>query len=290
MNKVIFFLIHLGCLLAFWTGTSIVALLFCIAFYLMRMFAITAGYHRLFSHRSYETGRVFQFILGCVGAASAQRGPLWWAANHRHHHRHSDTPHDIHSPGVRGLWWAHVGWVLSDEECNDPRIVKDLAAYPELRWLDTYHYVPPLLFLAGTFALGMAINSAIPSWHTNGLQLMVWGALVSTVLLYHCTFAINSLAHVLGTKRFQTDDESRNSFVLAILTLGEGWHNNHHRYPGSERQGFYWWEIDFTHYVLKTLAVFGVVWNLRSPPARVYAEARDLKKKGRAQVAETESR
>lgn len=273
MNQFIFILIHLSCLLAFWCGVSSTALILCAAFYLIRMFAITAGYHRLFSHRSYETSRIFQFLLGVVGAASVQRGPLWWAANHRHHHRHSDTEKDIHSPGKRGLWWAHVGWVLSDEDCAHPDTVKDLALYPEMRLLDRYHFVPPLLFLGGTYLLGVVLNYLFPNLHTNGFQVMVWGALISTVLLYHCTFAINSLAHVLGSKRFKTDDESRNSFLLAVLTLGEGWHNNHHRYPGSERQGFYWWELDITHCVLKFLSCFRIVWNLREPPPRIYEEA-----------------
>ncbi|MCO6432030.1 MAG: fatty acid desaturase [Deltaproteobacteria bacterium] len=274
MNKLVFILIHLGCLLAIWSGVSTVAVLFCLAFYLIRMFAITAGYHRLFSHRSYETSRVFQFILGFIGAASVQRGPLWWAANHRHHHRHSDTEEDIHSPGIRGVWWAHAGWVLSPEDRSDLKVVKDLSIYPELRWLERYHYVPPLLLLGGTFLLGLLLNAVFPALHTSGLQMMVWGALVSTVILYHCTFAINSLAHIIGRKRFETGDESRNSLFLALITLGEGWHNNHHRYPGSERQGFYWWEIDITHYILKALAVLGIVWDLREPPARIYEEAR----------------
>jgi stearoyl-CoA desaturase (delta-9 desaturase) len=245
--------------------------------YLLRMFAITAGYHRLFSHRSYDTSRVFQFIIGFVGAASAQRGPLWWAANHRHHHRHSDTEKDIHSPGLRGLWWAHAGWVLSKDDIYEERLVKDLAAFPEIRILDRYHFVPPLLLLAASYILGDVLASYFPGLGTSGFQMMVWAALISTVILYHCTFTINSLAHILGTQRFKTNDESRNSLFLALITLGEGWHNNHHRFPGSERQGFYWWEIDISHYILKVLSACGIVWNLRTPPARLYEEARERK-------------
>ena len=274
MNKLVFILIHLSLALTLWCGVSLTALMACAAFFLLRMFAITAGYHRLFSHRSYSTSRTFQFLLGIVGAASVQRGPLWWAANHRHHHRHSDTEEDIHSPGIRGVWWAHLGWVLSPEDRTDPALVKDLSIYPELRLLDRFHYIPPLLLLGGTFVLGVLINRHFPGLGTSGFQLMVWGALVSTVVLYHGTFAINSLAHMFGTQRFKTNDQSRNSLLLALLTLGEGWHNNHHRYPGSERQGFYWWEIDITHYVLKLLAALNIVWDLRSPPARIYEEAR----------------
>lgn len=275
MNKIIFILIHLGCLLAFWCGVSTTAIALCLGFYLIRMFAITAGYHRLFSHRSYRTSRAFQFLLGLIGASSAQKGPLWWAASHRHHHKHSDTEEDLHSPGLHGLWWAHAGWVLSKHHDEaDLGLVKDLAKYPELRLLDEYHYVPPLVFLGSTYLLGAFLNAFFPELHTTALQTMVWGALVSTVFLYHGTFAINSLAHILGRKRFVTNDESRNSFLLAIVTLGEGWHNNHHRFPGSERQGFYWWELDLTHYVLKFLSIFGIVWDLREPPKRIYEEAK----------------
>lgn len=258
-----------------WCGVSITAVSICLAFYLIRMFAITAGYHRLFSHRSYQTSRAFQFLIGLIGASSAQKGPLWWAASHRHHHRHSDTEEDLHSPGIHGIWWAHAGWVLSKEyDHADLSLVNDLSKYPELKLLDRFHYIPPLAFLGSCYLLGLYLGAAFPSLHTSGLQIMVWGALISTVCLYHGTFAINSVAHILGNKRFKTNDESRNSLLLAIITLGEGWHNNHHRYPGSERQGFYWWEIDLTHYALKFLSLFGIVWDLREPPARIYEEAK----------------
>ena len=275
MTKVTFVLIHIGCLFAFWCGISPVAIIACLAAYSIRMFAITAGYHRLFSHRTFKTNRVFQFILAVLGASSAQKGPLWWAASHRHHHQHSDTDEDLHSPGVHGFWWAHVGWVLSHESDEaDLETVKDLTAYPELVFLERYHYVPPLVLLGGSYLFGALLNHLFPILHTSGLQMMVWGALISTVCLYHGTFAINSLTHIFGRRRFQTSDQSRNSLLLALITLGEGWHNNHHRYPGSERQGFYWWEIDVTHYVLKALSWVGIVWDLRVPPKRIYEEAK----------------
>lgn len=273
MNKLLFVMIHLACLLTIWTGVSLTAVVVCVLCYFVRMFAITAGYHRYFSHRSYRTGRVFQFLLALIGASSAQKGPLWWAASHRRHHRHSDTEHDLHSPGLRGLWWAHVGWVLSPEaDRADLTTVKDLTAFPELRFLERYHFVPPLLLLGGSYLLGVFLSS-FPALNTTPMQIVAWGAFVSTVLLYHGTFAINSLAHTLGKQRYSTGDQSKNSFLLAIFTLGEGWHNNHHRYPGSERQGFFWWELDITHYVLTLLSKVGVVWELREPPARIYEEA-----------------
>lgn len=275
MNKVIFLLIHLASLLIIWTGFSYTALVVCLAMYLVRMFAITAGYHRYFSHRSYKTSRVFQFILALLGSSAAQKGPLWWAASHRHHHKHSDTELDLHSPGLKGLWWAHIGWVLSKEADEaDLNLVRDLKAYPELCLLEKYHYIPALLIIPATYLLGVFLSSAYPNLGTTPSQILVWGSFVSTVILYHGTFAINSLAHIIGKKRFKTNDESKNSFLLAIITLGEGWHNNHHRYPGSERQGFYWWELDMSHYILRVLEAFGVVWDLRVPPQRIYDEAK----------------
>jgi len=275
MNKVIFVLIHVASLLTIWTGFSYTALTICLAMYCIRMFAITAGYHRYFSHRSYKTSRTFQFILALIGSSAAQKGPLWWAASHRHHHKFSDTEHDLHSPGLKGLWWAHIGWVLSNEADEaDMTLVRDLKAYPELCLLEKYHYIPPLLIIPMTYLLGWVISSKYPQLGTTPLQILAWGGFFSTVVLYHGTFAINSLAHVIGKRRFKTNDESKNSFLLAIITLGEGWHNNHHRYPGSERQGFYWWELDISHYLLKILEVFGIVWDLRTPPQRIYDEAR----------------
>jgi stearoyl-CoA desaturase (delta-9 desaturase) len=218
------------------------------------MFGVTAGYHRYFSHRSFKTSRVFQFMLAFLASMSAQKGVLWWASHHRAHHLDSDGESDVHSPTRRGFWWAHCGWILSRRyELADGRLVKDLARYPELRWLDRYHLVPPVTLAVGLFLLG-------------GSSALVWGFFVSTVLLWHGTFTINSLAHLVGRRRYATTDTSKNSFLLSVLTMGEGWHNNHHRYMASVRQGFFWWELDATYYVLKVLSWFGVVWDLRAPP------------------------
>jgi stearoyl-CoA desaturase (delta-9 desaturase) len=270
----IFWGIHAGCLLALWVGVSWIAVASCLVLYLVRMFAITGAYHRYFSHRSYKTGRVFQFLLACLGASSAQKGPIWWASHHRHHHQYSDTEEDIHPPRVYGLWWAHVGWVLSAQFVEMRKeLVRDWMQYPEIRLVDKCHLIPPLALAWSLWVFGAFLESRYPSLGTNGAQMFVWGFCISTTLLYHGTFAINSLAHVIGKARFKTGDDSKNSLWLALLTLGEGWHNNHHRYPGSERQGFYWWEIDITHYVLKSLSWIGLVWDLREPPKRIYDEA-----------------
>lgn len=277
-KQAVFWAIHLGCFAAIWTGVSWTAALICVFLYVIRMFAITGAYHRYFSHRTYQTSRFFQFVLGVLGSSSAQKGPIWWASHHRHHHQYSDTEHDVHSPRIDGLWWAHVGWVLSTQFIDTRKeLVKDLLKFPELRLIDKYHLTAPILLAVGLYFLGVFLEANFPGLHTSGSQLLVWGFCISTTLLYHGTFFINSLTHLIGSRRFKTTDDSRNSLILALVTLGEGWHNNHHRYPGSEKQGMYWWEIDISHYILKVLSWFGIVWGLRTHPERIYEEARENK-------------
>jgi stearoyl-CoA desaturase (delta-9 desaturase) len=266
--------VHIACLLAFWTGVSWVALVTCLLAYYIRMFGVTAVYHRYFSHRTYKTSRLVQFVLALLGTSAVQKGPLWWAAHHRDHHRYADTDRDIHSPTVMGFWWSHVGWILSSKYmATKMEAIRDFAKFPELRFLNRYHVLPPIALASGMFAFGWLLNHSAPSLHTTGMQMLVWGFFVSTTLLFHGTFAINSLAHVFGVRRFATTDTSRNSLLLSLITLGEGWHNNHHRYPASERQGFYWWEIDVTHYILTAMSWTGLVWDLRAPPRSIYLEA-----------------
>jgi stearoyl-CoA desaturase (delta-9 desaturase) len=244
------------------------------------MFAITGFYHRYFSHRTFRTSRAAQFLFAALGSAAVQRGALWWAAVHRHHHKHSDQEQDVHSPGVSGFWWAHIGWMTSSKNFpTDYGAVRDLAKYPELVFLNRFDMVVPAGFAAALYALGEILNAFAPGLGTSGAQLLVWGFFVSTVFLLHGTLMINSLAHVFGHRRFKTSDDSRNNFLLALITLGEGWHNNHHRFMNAARQGFYWWEIDVTFYGLKLLSWLGVIWDLKGVPAQVYAEgARRLEK------------
>jgi stearoyl-CoA desaturase (delta-9 desaturase) len=221
------------------------------------MFGIGAGYHRYFSHRSYSTGRFLQFILAFLAQSSAQKSVLWWAAKHRHHHLHSDTQQDVHSPRHKGFVYSHLGWVFSRKhDATDLVKVADLSSFPELRWLHKFEVMPAAVLAVLCFLIA-------------GWSGLVIGFLWSTVLVYHATFCINSLAHVHGRKRYVTGDDSRNNWLLAFFTLGEGWHNNHHAYQSSARQGFRWWEIDVTFYVLKALSLVGIVWDLRSPPAEV---------------------
>ncbi|MBK7395982.1 MAG: acyl-CoA desaturase [Myxococcales bacterium] len=253
--------IHLGALVAFvFYRPRLVDVLICVAFYWARMFAITAGYHRYFSHRAYKTGRVFQFLLGLLGTTSTQKGPLWWAAIHRRHHRESDKPTDVHSPVQHGFFHSHIGWVLaSDHEEYDPSEVKDLWKFPELRWLDRFHVVPVLAVIALAAVFG-------------GARGVLWWYCASTAVLMHCTFFINSMAHVWGHRRFDTTDDSRNNFWLALITMGEGWHNNPHRFMQTANQGFYWWQVDASYYLLRALAFVGVTWDLKKPPARILEE------------------
>ncbi len=219
--------------------------------------------------------------MAVAGATCMQNGPLWWSAHHRHHHRYSDTDEDVHSPIAKSLWWAHAGWILSKKYAlYEEDAVRDLAKYPELRWIQKYNIVPGIALGVGLFIVGEILRLYAPGLQTNGPQLMIWGFFVSTTLLYHGTFTINSLAHRIGRRRFETDDHSRNSLLLALITFGEGWHNNHHRYHASERQGFYWWEIDISHYGLTVLSWFGLVWDLKKPPKRIYDEAEGVRQRG----------
>jgi stearoyl-CoA desaturase (delta-9 desaturase) len=259
-----FILVHLACLGAIWTGVSVQALVVCIVLYVVRMFGVTAGYHRYFSHRSFKTSRAGQFVLAWLAQSSAQRGAMWWAAVHRHHHLHSDTEEDVHSPRHRGFLYSHVGWVFDRRHAEtEVEAVPDLARYPEMRWLDRHALVPAVVLGVACFLLG-------------GWGMLFVGFFWSTVLLYHGTFFINSLAHVTGKQRYVTGDDSRNNWWLALITLGEGWHNNHHAYQRSTRQGFRWFEIDPTYYALKAMSWVGLVWELGEPPADVVANERRL--------------
>jgi stearoyl-CoA desaturase (delta-9 desaturase) len=266
--------IHLILIGLLFVGFSWVALGVAGALFFIRMFVITAFYHRYFSHRSFSTHRVTQFVFALIGTSSAQRGPIWWAAHHREHHRHSDDEHDTHSPHRHGLLWSHMGWFLSEDGFKiNWKAVPDWAKYPELVWLEKHNLIGPVGLAALIFGLGSLLSWAAPSLGTSGWQMLVWGFGVSTVALYHATFTINSIAHVIGKRRFATKDDSRNNLLLALLTLGEGWHNNHHYFPGSARQGFYWWEIDISYYILRGMQAVGLVWGVRPVPARVYEAA-----------------
>ena len=273
-----FILLHLACFTVFFVGFSATALIIAVMLYALRMFAITGFYHRYFAHKAFKTSRPVQFIFAFLAASSAQRGPLWWASHHRHHHANSDKPDDSHSPVQRGFFWSHVSWFLTNKNFTPKNErVKDLLVYPELKFLDRFDVIAPLFLATSLYVLGAVLENYAPHLHTSGLQLLVWGFVISTVVLYHMTFTVNSLAHVWGKRRFNTSDQSRNNSLIALFTLGEGWHNNHHHFPSAARQGFYWWEIDLTYYGLKTLSALGLIWDLRKVPAEVLSNKRIIK-------------
>ena len=259
-----FVLVHLGCVAAIWTGVSWTALALCAGLYWLRMFGVTAGYHRYFSHRAFATSRPFQLVLAILAQSSAQKSVLWWAAKHRHHHLHSDRPEDVHSPAREGFLYSHVGWIFARRHAGtDLAKVPDLARYPELMWLHKHEIVPALVLGGACFLAA-------------GWSGLVVGFLWSSVLVYHATFCINSLAHVRGRKRYVTGDDSRNNAALALLTMGEGWHNNHHAYPSSARQGFRWWEVDMSWYILLLLEKLGIVWDVKAPSPGILRNERPL--------------
>lgn len=258
LSNVLFVAIHAAALLVFVVPHSWTVLALAFGGYGLRMWAVTAGYHRYFAHRSYKTSRPWQLVLAILGATTMQNGPIWWASVHRKHHKESDGPADPHSPARRGFWYAHVGWIF-DRSVPAPRDdsnVRDLLRYPELRWIDAHEWLPLAAYAVACAAIG-------------GVPGLVWGFALSTIAVFHATMLINSLAHVWGSRRYATPDRSRNNPLLAVLTLGEGWHNNHHFYMSAARQGFRWWEIDASYYTLRLLAWLGVVWDLREPPASV---------------------
>lgn len=254
-----FLSIHLMCFWAFQTGVQLDWVLLAIGSYYVRMFGVTGGYHRYFAHRSYKTSRIFQFLMAFLAMTSAQKGVLWWAAHHRHHHKYSDQEADFHSPLQRGFWFSHVGWILSEKYAQtDWPLVRDFSRYPEICFLNRFYFIPPLLY-------GLLIYMI---WGSPGV---IWGFFISTTALYHCTFFINSLTHLIGRVRYQSKDGSKNSFVLAVLCCGEGWHNNHHHYQSSVNQGWFWWEVDLSYYILSVLSWVGLVWGLRKPPDHIKA-------------------
>jgi len=267
--------LHLGCLGVLWVGVSTTAVLVAVALYALRMFAITGFYHRYFSHNAFRTSRAAQLVFAVLGAAAVQRGPLWWASHHRHHHANSDRAADAHSPLQHGFLWSHMGWFLARENfATRTALVADLARYPELRFLDRYDALVPLLLALSLYAAGEWCAVYVPALATSGAQLVVWGFCISTVVLYQATFTINSLAHRFGWRRYATRDGSRNNLWLALLTFGEGWHNNHHHFPGAARQGFYWWEIDLTYCGLRLLEALGIIRDLRVVPPRLLGARR----------------
>jgi stearoyl-CoA desaturase (delta-9 desaturase) len=277
VKSIPFFFVHVVAVVGvFWLGFSWSGLALAMFLYFLRMFGVTAGYHRYFSHRTYKTSRWFQFLLALLAVSTVQKGVLWWASHHRLHHRVSDQPGDVHSVKQNGFWWSHMNWILSNKHNDtDQDRVKDLMKYPELVWFDKWHHVPVVALAVGLFLIG-------------GWWALIWGFFVSTSLLWHGTFTINSLTHVFGKQRYVTGDNSRNHWFLALITMGEGWHNNHHYYQRATNQGFFWWEVDVTYYILRGLQAVGLVWDIHTPPKHVLESNRvDQAPAAQPVVAET---
>jgi stearoyl-CoA desaturase (Delta-9 desaturase) len=265
-----FIAMHLACVGVFFVGWSWLAVGVAVFLYALRVFTLTGWYHRYFSHRTFKTGRITQMVFAVIGCSAVQRGPLWWAAHHRHHHVHSDDPEDLHSPKQMGVLWSHFGWFLTPKAFKTNfKIIPDFAKYPELRFLDRYDLIVPVALAVLLFGLGALVGWCDPESGVTGMQMLVWGFFVSTIAVYHVTYLVNSATHLIGTRRYQTKDDSKNSLIVALLTFGEGWHNNHHYYPNSTRQGFFWWEIDLTFYTLRFMSMFGLVWDLKAVPKRI---------------------
>ncbi len=265
-----FWIVHLMCLGVIWVGWSPVAVGVAVSLYFLRMFAITGFYHRYFSHKTFKAGRIMQFVMGVWGNTAVQKGPLWWAGHHRHHHRNSDQPGDSHSPSQDGFWHSHILWL--GKKANVPTKfsgVKDLSKFPELRFIDRFDLFVPVAFAVCLWSLGAGLQHFFPQLGTSGMQMLIWGFFISTVALFHGTATINSLGHIIGKRRYKTGDDSTNSWILAFVTLGEGWHNNHHHFQISTRQGFYWWEVDITYYGLWFMSKLGLIYDLKPVPARI---------------------
>ncbi len=270
-----FVILNLSCLMVFWVGFSWVAATTAIVLYFLRVFFIGAFYHRYFSHRTYKTNRFWQLIFAILGLSAAQRGPLWWASHHRQHHISADKEMDAHSPVRHGFLWSHMGWFMSTKNYYyNPERIKDFSKYPELVFLDRHDALVPIVLAALLFGAGVLLHHVAPGLGTSGSQMLIWGFSISTIMVFHTTVSINSLAHKYGKRRFKTDDHSRNSFILALFTLGEGWHNNHHHYPATARQGFYWWELDITYYMLKLFEKLRMISDVRGVPKLILQKNR----------------
>jgi stearoyl-CoA desaturase (delta-9 desaturase) len=266
-------LIHLAAILVFFYPITLSCILVAFISYSVRMFSITAFYHRYFSHRSFKTSRFFQYVGAFIACSSGQRGPLWWAAHHRRHHKHSDTDDDVHSPHTKSLFWSHTLWFMTDYSV--PTFLKEIPdwlKFKELRILNRFDWIPVLLLALGCY-FAPKINWIFNITGLSSMQMLIWGFFVPTILLYHATFAVNSISHLFGSRQFNTKDKSKNNWLVAIFTFGEGWHNNHHFFPGSARQGFFKDELDITYYGLKLLSLLGLVRDLRPVPVWVKEKA-----------------
>ena len=264
----IFWSIQASALLVFFVPFSWALVGLWAASHFIRAIGLTLAFHRYFAHRSFQMNRVARFVWAFIGTAAMQKGPLWWAGHHVNHHRYADRDGDPHSPAISGFYYAHIGWFLNDTKYDrlpptNP-VVRDFSKAPEIAWLEQCFWAPPLMFAVALFLIG-------------GWPYFIWGFATPTMTLAHATFAINTVNHLWGSRRFETHDDSRNNAVTAFFSAGEGWHNNHHRYQRAARNGFYWWEVDITWYVIRAMAAVSLAWNIQEVPTRIYSEASAVK-------------
>lgn len=276
LTMVVFWIVQASAILVFFVPFSAGLLLLWAVSHFLRAIGLTLAFHRYFAHRSFQMNRIARFVWAFIGTAAMQKGPLWWAGHHVNHHRFADREGDPHSPMVSGFYYAHIGWFLNDAkhdtlERNNP-VIRDFSKFPEIRFLSDYFFVPPILLALAMYLIG-------------GMPWLVWGFCLPTVTLAHSTFAINTVNHLFGSRRFDTIDESRNNPITAIFAAGEGWHNNHHRYQRAARNGFYWWEFDPTWYCIRLMQLLGLAWDVQPVPERIYAEARATKERRKKQTA-----
>ena len=245
---------HVGAIAAFWfidTGAILAAF---VLYVVGGSLGIGLAYHRLLTHRGYKTYRWLEYFLTLCGTLALEGGPIFWVATHRIHHQHSDKDGDPHTPR-EGTYWAHVGWILTGQAMHHDteilkRYVPDLARDPFHVGLTRWHWVPQVVVGLGLLAFG-------------GIPYVLWGVFFRTTFGLHCTWLVNSATHLWGSRRFRTRDDSTNNWWVALLSFGEGWHNNHHAHPVSARHGLAWYEFDFNWIVIRTLRLFGLVWDVK---------------------------
>ncbi len=257
-------LFHTSIILLFYVGYSLTSLSVCLLSFIIRMFAIAGGYHRYFSHRSYNISRVFQFILAFLGTTTGQKGPLSWATSHMKHHCSSDKAGDPHSPKLQSIGYAHLGWLWRQNALpTDRKFVQRFQQYPEIVFLNRFHTIGPVTLICFLALLGYLLDQSYPELNTSRGQLIAWGFIVPTLLILHGTCLINSVSHYCGSQRFRDGDESRNVWWLFPIALGENWHNNHHHRPSSANTSCVWWEIDVVYYIICLLEAAGLIWDVR---------------------------
>jgi stearoyl-CoA desaturase (Delta-9 desaturase) len=249
VNSIVFAVFHIGAIAALFMFSWRAFFVALFLYWFTTGLGISMGYHRLHTHRSYQVPRLLEYFFAVCGTLTLEGGPIFWVATHRIHHQKSDQPGDPHSPRDGG-WWAHIGWLLVGESKhnNTPLMSKyapDLAKHPFYVWLNNWHWVPLVLLGVLLYAIG-------------GLPFLLWGVFLRVVFGLHATWLVNSATHMWGSRRFETRDDSRNCWWVALLTSGEGWHNNHHAHPTSARHGLAWYEFDLSWIQIKILKFFGI--------------------------------